>query len=91
MKVKRSTNGLLLLTGIVMIFIGCYNEKKSDRKIFHYNADTGIPSLDPAFAKSQATMWPAHQLFNTLVETDDSLHLVASLAKYWDISADRRT
>ena len=91
MKVKSSMNGLLLLTGIVMIFAGCYNEKKSDRKIFHYNADTGIPNLDPAFAKSQATMWPAHQLFNTLVEIDDSLHLVASLAKYWDISDDRKT
>jgi peptide/nickel transport system substrate-binding protein len=90
MKVKTSMNGLLLFTGIVIFFTGCYNEKKSDKKIFHYNADTGIPSLDPAFAKSQATMWPAHQLFNTLVETDDSLHLVASLAKYWDISEDRK-
>lgn len=91
MKVKRSMNGLLWLAGIVMVFAGCYNEKKSDRKIFHYNADTGIPTLDPAFAKSQVTMWPAHQLFNTLVEIDDSLHLVASLASHWDISADRKT
>jgi len=30
-------------------------------------------------------------LFNTLVETDDSLHLVPSLARYWDISDDRKT
>jgi len=34
-------------------------------------------------------MWPAHQLFNTLVEIDDSLHIVPSLAKSWDISPDR--
>ena len=36
-------------------------------------------------------MWPAHQLFNTLVEMDDSLHIVPSLAKRWDISDDRLT
>jgi peptide/nickel transport system substrate-binding protein len=34
-------------------------------------------------------MWPAHQLFNTLVEIDDSLHIVPSLAKGWDISEDK--
>jgi peptide/nickel transport system substrate-binding protein len=79
------------MAGIGILFTGCYNEKKSNKKIFHYNADTGIPSLDPAFAKSQATMWPAHQLFNTLVQIDDSLHLVASLASRWDISEDRMT
>ncbi len=28
-------------------------------------------------------MWPVHQVFNTLVETDDSLHLIPSLAKDW--------
>ncbi len=36
-------------------------------------------------------MWPAHQFFNTLVEIDDSLHLIPSLAKSWDISEDRTT
>jgi peptide/nickel transport system substrate-binding protein len=91
MKVKNNFAGLLFFAGIGLQFTGCYNEKKSNKKIFHYNADTGIPTLDPAFAKSQATMWPAHQLFNTLVEIDDSLHLVPSLAKYWDISDDRKT
>jgi peptide/nickel transport system substrate-binding protein len=35
-------------------------------------------------------MWAAHQLFNTLVEIDDSLHIIPSLAKSWDISADRK-
>ena len=38
-------------------------------------SSTEYASLDPAFAKSQSTMWPAHQLFNTLVEIDDSLHI----------------
>jgi peptide/nickel transport system substrate-binding protein len=34
-------------------------------------------------------MWPAHQLFNTLIEVDDSLKLQPSLATRWEISQDR--
>lgn len=77
---------------VLMLFLltGCYNEQSKNRTIFHYNEYTGIASLDPVFAKNQSTMWPAHQLFNTLVEVDDSLHIVSSLAKRWEISEDKR-
>ena len=68
---------------------GCYNKKNKEGNIFHYNEFNGISSLDPAFAKSQSTMWAAHQLYNTLVEIDDSLHIIPSLAKSWDVSPDR--
>lgn len=71
------------------LLVSCYNKAGEEKNIFHYNEFSGIPTLDPAFAKSQATMWPAHQLFNTLVEIDDSLHIVPSLATGWDISEDR--
>ncbi len=74
----------------VCLLGSCYNKSGQEKNIFHYNEFSGIPTLDPAFAKSQATMWPAHQLFNTLVEIDDSLHIVPSLAKSWDISTDRK-
>ena len=67
----------------------CYNEKKTDKHIFHYNEQTGIASLDPAFAKNQSIMWPIHQLYNTLVEIDDSLKIKPSLAKHWEVSVDR--
>jgi len=73
----------------VQLLAGCYNKKNKEGNIFHYNEFNGISSLDPAFAKSQSTMWAAHQLYNTLVEIDDSLHIIPSLAKSWDISADR--
>ena len=33
---------------------------------------TGIASLDPAFAKNQSIMWAVHQLYNTLVEVDQT-------------------
>jgi peptide/nickel transport system substrate-binding protein len=81
----------LLLTTYCLLLTGCFGTTSSGKKIFHYNEFSGISSLDPAFAKSQATMWPAHQIFNTLVEVDDSLHIVPSLAKSWIISSDRLT
>ena len=34
-------------------------------------------------------MWTAHQLYNTLIETDSNLNLVPSLAKRWEVSDDR--
>lgn len=80
----------LLMTGSSLWMTGCSGRGTIHRNIFHYNEFSGIASLDPAFAKNQATMWPAHQLFNTLVETDDSLHIVPSLARRWQVSDDRR-
>ncbi len=77
------------ILAIVVLFSACYNKKNKETTIFHYNEFNGIASLDPAFAKSQSVMWSAHQLFNTLVEIDDSLHIIPSLAKSWDISEDR--
>jgi ABC-type transport system substrate-binding protein len=88
MNVKNDMRFCLLLVPVLLV-TGCYSKKKNDQNVFHYNEFNGIASLDPAFAKSQSTMWPAHQLFNTLVEIDDSLHIVPSLAHSWDVSPDR--
>lgn len=64
------------------------NHHQRNRNIFHYNEQSGIATLDPAFAKNQSIMWAVHQIYNTLIQTDDSLHLIPSLAKSWDISTD---
>ena len=61
------------------------------KKVFHYNETDGIATLDPAFAKNRSIMWPIHQLYSTLVETDKDLHFVPSLAKTWEVSADKKT
>lgn len=74
-----------------IFFIGCKDNADRGRKIFRYNEFTGIASLDPAFAKNLSTMWPAHQLFNTLVEIGADLRIQPSLATRWDIAADKRT
>jgi len=64
------------------------NHHQRNRNIFHYNEQSGIATLDPAFAKNQSIMWAVHQIYNTLIQTDDSLNLIPSLAKSWDISTD---
>jgi ABC-type transport system substrate-binding protein len=89
MKVKRNYIKTGWAAVIVIQLMGCYNKRNSETNIFHYNEFNGISSLDPAFAKSQSVMWSAHQLFNTLVEIDDSLHIIPSVAKSWDISDDK--
>lgn len=86
----KSTCGFFFAVATTGLLIsGCYSAARSKKKVFRYNEFNGIASLDPAFAKSQSTMWPAHQLFNTLVEVDDSLRIVPSIAKDWEISDDR--
>ncbi len=67
----------------------CNNANNSElQKVFHLNLVGGLESLDPAFAKDLSSMWCAHAIYNTLVETDENLHLVPSLAKRWEVSTD---
>jgi len=89
MKVKSNCIKIVFLLTVTVVLASCYSRNNNSGGIFHYNEFNGISSLDPAFAKSQSTMWAAHQLYNTLVEIDDSLHIIPSLAKSWDISEDR--
>jgi len=76
---------LLIATGI-----SCSSRKQSDKKIFRYNESSGIATLDPAFAKNQSIMWAVHQLYNTLVEVDENLHIKPSLATHWEFSENKR-
>lgn len=91
MKVKNAARIVYIISCSWLLMTGCYNKKTSGKNFFHYNEFNGISSLDPAFAKSQSTMWPAHQLFNTLVEIDQDLHIIPCLAKTWELSDDRLT
>ncbi len=80
---------LFVLAGFV--FFSCGKKETSDKQVFYYNEATGTATLDPAFAKNQSIMWPVHQIYNTLVEIDTGLNIVPSVAKSWEVSADRLT
>jgi oligopeptide transport system substrate-binding protein len=81
----------LCLVTCTLCLSACNTYSHPDKKIFHYNENNGIASLDPAFAKNQSIMWAVHQLYNTLVEVDDNMKIVPSLAKSWDVSEDNLT
>lgn len=59
--------------------------------MFRYNEHSNISSLDPAFARIQANIWAVNQLFNGLVQLDDSLNIQPDIAKSWTISDDALT
>ncbi len=73
--------------------IACQKEpsKFDDSQVFRYNEHSNVSSLDPAFAKKQADIWPIHQLFNGLVQLDDSLKVRPDIAESWSISEDGKT
>src|SRR5580658_2923374 len=75
---------------LVPLFTGCGPRPvEAGKKVFYYNESDGVATLDPAFAKNRSIMWVVHQLYSTLVETDDQLHLVPALARNWEVSGDR--
>ncbi len=82
---------LSIITLSILFFVSCKSHLHPDKKIFHYNEQTGIASLDPAFAKNQSIMWAIHQLYNTLVEVDENMQVKPLLAKSWDIADDNLT
>ncbi|NJO68939.1 MAG: ABC transporter substrate-binding protein, partial [Bacteroidetes bacterium] len=69
--------------------VSCNSSKKEEnRKAFRYNESKGITTLDPAFARRENEIRPISQLFNGLLEMDDSLKIKPSVAKSWEISDD---
>ncbi|HEY4111281.1 ABC transporter substrate-binding protein [Puia sp.] len=91
MKIVNPRNFVFLTINLLMA-ISCHSpNSKTDKKFFIYNEPDGIATLDPAGAKNRSIQWAIHQLYNTLVETDDNLNFVPGLARTWEVSANRRT
>jgi len=74
----------------VILFNACGSRTSGNKQVFHYNEADGIATLDPAFSKNRSIIWAVHQLYNTLVETNDVLQIVPSLAYRWEVSDDRK-
>lgn len=68
--------------------LGCSKSIEVDtQQVFRYNEFRNITSLDPAFARNPQNIWPIQQLFNGLVQLDDSLNVIPEIAKRWEIDA----
>jgi len=80
------------LVGVLFVLLvsSCGSSNKS-KNIFSINQTAGVESLDPAFAKNLNIMTHTNNLYNRLIEYDDSMNVIPSLAKSWTVSSDRKT
>lgn len=76
---------------LAFLLSGCTNNTKELKDVLRFNESKGISSLDPAFATNLPTIWPTVQIFNGLVQLDDSLNVQPSIARTWEKSSDLLT
>ena len=78
---------------VVFTVYSCQNKRDGNERgaVFRYNESSNIQTLDPAFARSMAIIWPCNQLFNGLVQLDDQLQVVGDIAQSWQASPDGLT
>ena len=82
----------ILTVSLLFILTNCKPTDSEDaRKVFKFNLSAGLSSLDPAFSKDQSTMWLCNQLYNGLLQLDDSLNIIPSIARSYEVSQDGLT
>ncbi|PVW14715.1 ABC transporter substrate-binding protein [Marixanthomonas spongiae] len=79
------------LWGIIIVLFtlfscGKNNTSNNNHLVFRYNEHSNISSLDPAFARNPQNIWPTNQLFNGLIQLDDSLNIEPDIAKRWEVN-----
>jgi oligopeptide transport system substrate-binding protein len=79
-----------IFCGLTVVSCTTNNEFK-DKKVFNINLDQNVTSLDPAFARNQNAIWMTNQIFNGLVQVDQSLNAIPCIAKSWTSSTDGLT
>ena len=74
-----------LIAAICLLFSSCSDVKYDDCKVFRYNESAGITTLDPAHSRSLELMWVVDQMYDGLVELNEDLEIVPSIAESWTI------
>lgn len=84
---------LLSVLAIIVALFSCSPKKNhfTDKDVFRYNEHSNITTLDPAFARKQAEIWPMNHLYNGLVQLDENLHILPAIAKKWKYSNKGKT
>lgn len=83
-------NSFWFLVACFWLLVSCStkNKEQDENSVFRYNEHANITTLDPAFSKDLQTIWVTNQLFNGLVQLDDSLNVQPDIAHSWTISED---
>ncbi|MAB56332.1 MAG: ABC transporter substrate-binding protein [Aequorivita sp.] len=84
---------ILSIFTVLLTLLSCTKKAESDRDhlVFRYNEHGNIPTLDPAFARNPQAIWPDNQLYNGLVQLDDSLNIKPDIAQSWVIDDSTNT
>ena len=81
-----------LFSLLILVTFSCSQKEESKHKILRYNqGDESLTSLDPAFSRSKANIRAATQLYNGLVDLNNDLKVIPSIAQSWKISDDGKT
>ncbi|MFL1011201.1 ABC transporter substrate-binding protein [Flavisericum labens] len=83
----------LSISCTLFLFFSCGNDANPNRDhlVFRYNEYANINTLDPAFSRTLQDNSVCNQLYNGLVQLDDELNILPSIAKRWHISEDGLT
>jgi ABC-type oligopeptide transport system substrate-binding subunit len=87
MSYSRKYFPVFFISLLVGVFTSTCNTNKTDedkRTVFNYNEMAGVSSLDPAMASNTENIWPVNQLFNGLVQMNDSLRVIPCLSAMMD-------
>ena len=80
-----------LLIGLSLFLFSCKKDTKDEKSVFRYNSESGITSLDPAFAGNLPNVRAVTQIYNGLTELDENLEVRPCLADEWSVSEDLLT
>jgi len=69
-----------------ILLTGCNTFSPNHNNIIRYNESKGIPTLDPAYARNYPAILAVVQLYNGLLQLDDSLNIKPCIAKKYVIS-----
>lgn len=88
--IKRIFHFKVMVFSLGLLIMSCTRNKSKfkEHQVFKYNEHANITSLDPVFARDQRNIWATNQLYNGLVQLDDSLHIRPDIAKRWKVSED---
>ena len=72
---------------VQLLLSSCGREDHSDKMVFRYNEPSGIPTLDPAFARDKSTIWAVGQLYEGLFALNENNEVVPALRSitWWSI------
>lgn len=94
--IKRIKHHLIYYLSISYVFFllfACTDKPhaEKDNLVFRYNEHANINTLDPAFSRTLQDNSVCNQLFNGLVQLDNKLNILPSIAKSWSVSKDGKT